>query len=317
MITNNMNSYGTLIDLQVNGYGGIDFSAQDLTVEQVVYVCQLLQSKGTSRFLATLVSSPVELYERNLATIKEAMQEDEIAGRLIAGFHIEGPFISEKDGARGAHDKRFICKPDKKMLKCILEAGRPLVRMLTIAPELTGIEDIIAMAKDENIIISMGHTLADASQIERAIEKGASCVTHLGNGIPLMLHRTDNPIFVFLAQAGLTIMLITDGHHLPIPFIRTVIKTCGIDNIVVTSDSAPLAGMPPGSYVSLGGEVVLEPDGRLYIPSQGCLAGSSACIAECEDYLSLYVDLSKEEIKQITSNNPMRLIGLSDYNDAS
>ena len=94
MITNNMNSYGTLIDLQVNGYGGIDFSAQDLTVEQVVYVCQLLQSKGTSRFLATLVSSPVELYERNLATIKEAMQEDEIAGRLIAGFHIEGTFIS-------------------------------------------------------------------------------------------------------------------------------------------------------------------------------------------------------------------------------
>ncbi|HRT39460.1 MAG TPA: amidohydrolase family protein [Rectinema sp.] len=303
-----MNSYATLIDLQVNGYGGIDFSAKDLTVEQVVYVCQILQSKGTSRFLATLVSSPQELYERNLVIIRQAMQKDETAARLIAGFHIEGPFISEKDGARGAHDKRFICKPDKKMLKCILKAGGSLVRILTIAPELTGIEDIIAMAKDENIIVSMGHTLADASQIERAIEKGASCVTHLGNGIPLMLHRTDNTIFAFLAHTELTIMLITDGHHLPVPFIRTVIRACGINNIVVISDSAPLAGMPPGSYISLGGNVILEPDGKLFIPSQGCLAGSSACIAECANYLKDNVGLSTEEIQKVTSTNPMRLL---------
>lgn len=307
-----MSTYRGLIDLQVNGYGGIDFSASDLTVQQVKDVCRLLQERGTSRFLATLVSAPVRLYERNLSIIKQAREEDPTAFSMIVGFHIEGPFISRQDGARGAHDKRYVSLPNTSLLKRILAVGRPLVRMLTVAPELPGIEDVIALAKDEDVIVSMGHTLAQADQIERAIEVGASCVTHLGNGIPLMVNRTDNPIFSFLAHGALTVMLITDGHHLPPAFIRTVIRACNLDHIVVTSDSAPLAGMPPGSYVSLGGTVELEPSGRLFIPSQGCLAGSSACLADCAHYLEKRIGLVPTDVLRLTRTHPARLLGIAE-----
>jgi N-acetylglucosamine-6-phosphate deacetylase len=300
-----------LIDLQVNGYGGVDFSSVGLSIAQVASACRQLRSRGTSRFLATLVTGPVDMYVRNLALIRQAMQQDAVAGAMIAGFHIEGPFISARDGARGAHDLRYVRQPDGAILEAILRAGGNLVKILTLAPELPGVDAIITMACDAGVLVSMGHTLASYDQIERAVACGASMVTHLGNGIPNMLPRTDNPIHGFLAIPDLTVLLITDGHHLPAPFIRMVLRTCGVERIVVTSDAAPLAGMAPGHYVSLGGQVVLEADGKLHVPALGCLAGSSACLSDCADFLARQGLMSADDIHRVTSQNPARLIGLA------
>lgn len=299
-----------LVDLQVNGYGGVDFSSETLDIEQIHRLCEDLAARGTGRFLATLVTAPLEIYERNLGLLCKAIEQDSLVHDMIVGFHLEGPFISPEKGARGAHDPRFIQKADLNILKQLLYAGKNHIRMLTVAPELEGIETLIRAAREHNIIVSMGHSLANYYQIERAVLAGASCATHVGNGIPALLPRTDNPIVSFLSIPELNIFLITDGHHLPLPFINMAIRTCGLENLVVTSDSAPLGGMPPGHYVSLGGNVVLEPDGRLHIPSEGCLAGSSFCLAECAQFLQDHTKLTKIEIEKVVKLNPSRLLGL-------
>ncbi len=303
--------YRDLVDVQVNGFGGKDFSSSALTIEDVITVSHLLAERGTVAYVPTLVTGPKEMYRRNISIIKEAMEQSELCQRMIVGLHIEGPFISEKDGARGAHDARYVSPADRSLMEDILEAGGSLVKMVTVAPEVPHIEDLITMVSERGIVVSMGHTLASEQQIERAITAGASCVTHLGNGIPSQLPRTDNPIFSFLSHPELTVMLITDGHHLPDPFIKTVFRTCPLEHIVVTSDAAPLAGMPAGSYVSLGGNVVLEPNGKLHIPALGCLAGSSACLADCATYLAKHKILGEADIMKVVRDNPKRLLGLA------
>lgn len=302
--------YRDLVDVQVNGYGGKDFSSSSLCVEDVILVSNLLAERGTAAYVPTLVTSPGEIYRRNIMVIIEAIEQSELCQSMIAGLHIEGPFISAKDGARGAHEARYVSAADRKFMSNILEIGGSLVKLVTVAPEVEHIEELITMVSERDIVVSMGHTLASEKQIERAIQAGASCVTHLGNGIPAQLPRTDNPIFSFLSHEELTIMLITDGHHIPDPFIRTVLRTCGTQRIVVTSDSAPLAGMPAGKYVSLGGNVVLEENGKLHIPTLGCLAGSSACLSDCAAYLDEHKILSEDDILTVTRDNPKRLLGL-------
>jgi N-acetylglucosamine-6-phosphate deacetylase len=302
--------FSHLVDAQVNGFGGVDFSSADLTVVDVAKVSLMLEKKGTAYYVPTLVTSPVDLFVRNIEVIKTAMDEDAVSQRMIAGLHVEGPFISGEDGARGAHDKRYVASADRKVFERILDAAGPLLKLFTVAPEVPHVTDLITMASERNVVVSMGHSMASHKDIERAIDAGARCVTHLGNGIPAMLPRTDNPIFSFLSFEELTVMLITDGHHVPDPFIRTVCKTCGVDRIVVTSDAAPLAGMPPGKYVSLGGNVVLEPDGKLHIPSLGCLAGSSACLADCANHLFTHGILDEEDVVKVTRDNPAKLIGM-------
>lgn len=306
-----MANFKDLVDIQVNGFGGSDFSSEALSVTDVYNVSKMLLEKGTSAYVPTLVTASASVYKRNIGVIKEAINQHNLCRKMIVGIHIEGPFISPKDGARGAHDIRYVSVANRELLTEILDAGGSLIKMLTVAPEVPHVEDLIRMACERKVLVSMGHTLATHKQIERAIEAGARCVTHLGNGIPSMLPRTDNPIYSFLSFEELTVMLITDGHHLPDPFIKTVLRSCGLDRVVVTSDAAPLAGMPPGSYVSLGGNVVLEANGKLHIPELGCLAGSSACLADCATYMEDHGILGEADILKVVRDNPAKLIGIS------
>jgi N-acetylglucosamine-6-phosphate deacetylase len=103
-------------------------------------------------------------------------------------------------------------------------------------------------------------------------------------------------------------MIISDGHHLPEAFIRTVLRVKSIDRVVVVSDSAPIAGFPPGRHRTLGQEVVLEESGRLWNPLKGHLVGSSACLADCLDHLARVSNLSFEELTQVGRSNPLALI---------
>ncbi len=299
-----------LIDLQVNGYANVDFSSPSLTYQQVQKACRVLRQKGTDAFLATIVSSPLSVYERNIPLIIKGIETDPLIASMIIGFHLEGPFISPLDGPRGAHDPTCVIAGDVSVMKRLITLCGPYLKMITVAPEVARIVQIIEMAADHSVIVSMGHTLASPQQIEQAVEKGARCVTHLGNGISAMLDRTDNPIHTFLSIPGLYIMLIADGHHLPPPFIKMVIRTCGTHHTIITSDSAPLGSMPPGEYTSLGGKVVLESDGKLHIPSLGCLAGSSACLSECADFLLENRIASPSELDEMCFETPKALLDL-------
>ena len=296
-----------LVDLQVNGYNGVDFSSSDLTEQDFHRACRELYEAGTTAFLPTIVTSPRELYERNLPLIARCMQRPELQGRVL-GIHIEGPFLSPVDGARGAHNADWIRKPDLDLLERMIEWADRQVRLLTIAAELPDAEQLTQCAAARGIAVSLGHQLATEADLERQVRAGASALTHLGNGIPSEIDRHHNPLWAGLANDNLKAMMIADGHHIPPALIKTIIRTKGPANCIIVSDASPLAGFKPGRYETMSQTVILNEAGRLQNPRTGYLAGSSATMLDCVNHLASLNLLDWPELLRMGFDNPLQLI---------
>jgi N-acetylglucosamine-6-phosphate deacetylase len=239
----------------------------------------------------------------------EVLDTAEFRGRLL-GIHIEGPFISSKPGARGAHRAEWTAAPDLDYLDRIVEWAKGKVKLLTISAELQGAEELSRYASSRGITVSLGHQMANDDDLRRLVRAGATALTHLGNGVPAMLDRHDNPIWAGLANDDLVAMIIADGHHLPAPMLKTMIRAKGADRCVVVSDASSLAGLEPGTYDFLGEKVILEEGGRLYDPDTGYFAGSSSTMIECMNYLASLNLVGAEELVAMGFHNPLKLIGL-------
>ncbi len=297
------------VDLQVNGYLGIDFSSPDLTEESCAHACRSLLQAGTAAFLPTLITSPIEVYQRNLPLIAHLLDWGEFRGRL-PGIHLEGPFISPSAGAVGAHNPDWVRTPDLSLLKQFHEWAGGRLRLLTLAAEMKGAGPLARAASAWGMIVSVGHTLASPQDLERLQEAGAKALTHLGNGLPATLPKFANPLWAGLADDGYTAMLIGDGHHIPDKILRAMIRAKGIDRALLVSDAAPVAGLPPGKYFTLGNEAVLEPSGRLYNPKKGNLVGSSMTLLQCMNHLAYLGFWSLPDLLALGFYNPLRLLGL-------
>jgi N-acetylglucosamine-6-phosphate deacetylase len=295
------------VDLQVNGFGGVDFSSPELTEEQVIDVCGALARKGTAAFLPTLLSGPLELYERNLPLLASIMERHE-AGHHMPGLHLEGPFISPEEGARGVHEPRFIRLPDIGFFDELYELARGRIRILTIAAELPGADRLARHASERGVVVSLGHQLAGADDLERLRDAGAVLLTHVGNGIPLSIHRHHNPLWAALAADELAVMLITDGHHLPEALTRVILRCREPEDLIVVSDSSPIAGLAPGRHRWGTVQAVLEENGYLHVEDGPYLAGSSATMLDCMNHLASFGLLSAEELLKTGYFNPLRIL---------
>ena len=297
-----------LVDLQVNGFAGVDFSSPDLTRADAVKACGELSRRGVAGFLPTIITSSEETYARNLPILADLASDAQFGG-MILGIHAEGPFISKEPGAVGAHNPAWARNPDRTFLGRMMEWSAGSIRMLTIAAELPGAEALAAYAVSRGIVVALGHQLAGAADLARVAQAGARLITHFGNGMPNLVHRHENILWAGLAEDRLGLSLITDGHHLPPSIIKTALRVKGVQQIVVVSDASPAAGLPPGRYHVLGNEAVLEPSGRLHNPEKACLVGSSASILECANYLLAQLLATPEEVAALCLHNPLRLLG--------
>ncbi|MEA2012566.1 MAG: amidohydrolase family protein [Verrucomicrobiota bacterium] len=297
------------IDLQVNGYIGINFSEPDLTEKTCEETCRALLSHGTAGFLPTIITNSMENYCRNIPIISKVMKKSEFRGRLL-GIHLEGPFISPEPGAVGAHNPEWVIKPDVDILRKFIELSENSIKLITIAADVDGAAELAEFATANGITVSLGHQLASAEDYTQLIDAGAVSITHFGNGIPNMLNRHINPLFPVLGEDNLTTMLIADGHHVPTSFIKTVLKIKGIDNVIVVSDAAPVAGLPPGKYYMLGNDAILEESGLFHNPEKECMVGSSSTMLECMNFLASTDIMSLEELIQVAYYNPLRLINV-------
>lgn len=296
------------VDLQVNGYLGVDFSAPGLTVDDVGRVTRALKERGTPVFCPTVITSPLEVYEKNLPVLVEAMEDDSLAPHLL-GIHLEGPFISPLDGARGAHPAAHVRKPDRELSRHLLELADHRVSIVSLAPDQEGATELIEEITKAGICVCLAHHLADASVLDSACQAGAKASTHLGNGIPNHLPRHANPLIRQLVEDRLAASLITDGHHLPPQFIDLALRCKGVERLLVVSDAAPIAGQAPGRYETLGQEVVLEENGKLWNPAGDHLVGSSASMLDCMNFLAGLELLEEDELWRLGLDNPLRLIG--------
>ncbi|MCL5280071.1 MAG: amidohydrolase family protein [Planctomycetes bacterium] len=299
-----------LIDLQVNGYRGVDFSGDSLTDESFVQACRQLLEAGTTAFLPTLITSSAAIYARNLPILAGVLGREEFRGRVL-GIHLEGPFISTEDGARGAHSAQWVRKPDVAYFKELIDLGQGTVRLITIAADQPGAEEVSRYASSHGIAVALGHHMANEQDLEKLVAVGAKALTHLGNGVPALLSRHRNPVWAGLANDDLAATIIADGHHLPPAMLKTFIRTKGPGRCIVISDASPLAGLPPGEYWSMGAMVRLEADGKLFNPATGYMAGSSATILACANHVAGLDLAGLNELGQMCFYNPLRLLGIS------
>jgi len=208
---------------------------------------------------------------RNLARAKETLDE----GVAMDGFHVEGPHISSEDGPRGAHPKRWVRKPDIDEFRRWQDATGGRIRMVTVAPEWPEAPRYIEALTAENVVVSIGHTGADATQIANAVGAGATMSTHLGNGAHSILRRHPNYIWEQLAEDRLRASFIVDGIHLPGSFLKVALRAKGVERSVLVTDASSPAGAAPGRYRLGEQDVDLTPDNRVVLAGQDRLAGSA------------------------------------------
>jgi N-acetylglucosamine-6-phosphate deacetylase len=293
------------VDLQVNGYGGVDFTSPDLTVEDIHGVTRTLAQAGVSAYCPTVITAPDEVYRHNLPLLAEAMRDLPWGGRIL-GIHLEGPCFNPN--AVGAHPRKQVRAPDMEAFKRWNEWADGQIVLHTLAPELPGAISYIEALASEGVVCSLGHHLADANTTRTAMRAGARICTHLGNGVPITLHRYCNPIIDQLAEPEMQVMFIPDGQHIPLNLIRLIRSAKRTDQLIAVSDCAPIAGMPPGEYTLWGKPVRMTDDRGIRQQDGESLAGSAWNLAECMRWLRDTALFSETELMALGRNNALRLL---------
>ncbi len=294
-----------LVDLQINGFRGLDFNTPPVADDLPGRVVRELWSEGVTSFLATVITNSSDAIEECVAAIARACSRDEDAAAGIAGIHLEGPFISPEDGPRGAHSRKFVGPPDWKAFQRWQKAAGGRIRLITMSPEWRGSLPFIRRCVASGVTVSIGHTGATPEQIRGAVAAGASMSTHLGNGSHLVLPRHPNYVWEQLAQDALAACIIADGFHLPDSVIKVVMRVKG-PNAILASDAVYLSGLKPGTYrTHIGGKVVLTRDGRLHLASNPkLLAGSVQMLIRSIEHLVLAGLTDQGEAWEMASTRP-------------
>lgn len=300
----------TLVDLQVNGYGGVDFQQDDLRAEDLLSAVRQLRRDGAGRFLLTLVTDDWPRLTARFRHLKKLRDASPELRNAIAGWHIEGPFLSSEPGFCGAHDPALMLDPTPaKIRELAAIAGRnPL--LLTVSPERAGALEAIALAASLGLVVSLGHTDASSETLRRAVESGASGFTHLGNGCPRTLDRHDNILWRVLETPGLTVSLIPDGHHLsPAPF-RLIHQLLDSTKIFYTTDAMSAAGAGPGKF-SLGKlQVEVGADQIVRQPGKTNFAGSALRPIDGVMRAARMLGCPWQKVWRRYSETPAKLMGL-------
>lgn len=299
-----------LIDLQVNGYGGLDLNADTVDADLVVELVRKLAQTGVTTFIPTLITAPEEKIVAALSAIGEARKASWAAARAIPFVHVEGPHIAAEDGARGAHPREWVRPPSVAEFERWQAAADGLVGMVTLSPHWQGANEYIAALVEHGVRVAIGHTHATAEQIHAAAAAGATLSTHLGNGIAGMLPRHPNPIWAQLADEHLNATFIADGHHLPADTLRAMVRAKGVEHSILISDCVALAGMPPGTYdTPVGGRVELNADGRASVAGTNVLAGAVRPLKDGVAWAAAGGACSLGDAVRMATEVPGRIVG--------
>jgi N-acetylglucosamine-6-phosphate deacetylase len=261
-----------LVDIQVNGAFGIDFAEAD--EQGLRMVATSLPSTGVTSFLPTLITAPVPVIleqAHNLIAAERALEG--IAAARPLGVHLEGPFLSPV--RHGVHEPDLMALPTPELVDLILRDSTVMsaLRMLTLAPELSGALDFIRRLVDAGVLVSVGHTDATAAQVKAAGDAGARMVTHLFNAQRPLGHREPGVPGAALVDPRFTLGLIADLAHVAGDICKLVFQLAS-DRVALVTDAVAAAGMPPGRY-QLGGEDVLLTDEGVPRSPTGTIAGSA------------------------------------------
>ncbi|MCC9608671.1 N-acetylglucosamine-6-phosphate deacetylase [Blastopirellula sp. JC732] len=297
-------------DLQINGYFGVDFNQDDISADDLHNACAALERDNVGGVLATIITDDIARMAARLSRFVQLRIADPLISRMIAGFHIEGPFISTKVGYVGAHPVAHAKEATWDEMTLLLDAADGLARIVTLAPEQDPEHDVTRRLAKQGIVVSAGHTNASLDQLDASIDAGLSMFTHLGNGCPRLMDRHDNIIQRALSRADqLYFGFIADGAHVPFFALKNYLQITGLDRAFIVSDAISAAGCGPGLY-PLGDRVVqVGEDGVPRAEDDSHLIGSGTTMRRMAENLERELGLTPVEIDRLTRMNPRRIMG--------
>jgi N-acetylglucosamine-6-phosphate deacetylase len=295
------------VDLQVNGFQGIDFNRPGITVEDLRKAAEAMREQGVHRALPTLITASVEDMRICIQTLCRAIRDDDVCATMFSGIHLEGPFLCQKPGFIGAHPPQHALEADLAVLESLIDSGSGFVKLVTLAPEVDVDGTMTRMLSQRGILVSAGHTDATLDELDRCIEEGLQLFTHLGNACPAEMNRHDNIIYRALRRSDkLKYTLIADGFHLPKTLFENILHWVPLERLAVVSDAISAAGLGPGIYRLAGREVSIGPDKAARDPSGKHFVGSACSMRDADRWMTDVLQLGFAVRKQLLSTNPGR-----------
>lgn len=299
-----------LVDLQVNGYAGIDFQRDDTTATELTQAVDGLAAAACSRILLTLITDQWDRLLARLRRYRELRDSSPQLRRRIAGWHIEGPFLSAQPGFHGAHPPEHMLEPTPERMRELRAAAGDDPVLVTLAAEWPGAPAAIAAARALGFRVWLGHTDASPAQLSAAVAAGADGFTHLGNGCPAEWNRHDNIVFRVLDEPGLRVSLIPDRIHVSPMLFRLVHRALGDARICYTTDAMAAAGCGPGRYRIAGLTVEVGADGVVRQPGRTNYAGSSLAPLEGARRAAAMLGRPLRQVWPLFSIQPAAFLGL-------
>ena len=294
------------IDEHVHGAAGSD--AMDGTMEDLGKIANALASEGTTAFLATTMTQSPENITKALKAVKAYRELSPESGAEILGVHLEGPFIS-KDFV-GAQPIEYLAKPSVEVFKKYQDASGDCVRIVTLAPEVEGSTELIKYLVSQNIVASIGHTNATYVDVKKAVEVGATNLTHTYNAMKPLHHREVGTVGSGFLFDELNCECICDGIHVSGPAIQLLHKNKPADKMTLITDAMRAKHMPDG-VSELGGQVVIVKNGEARLEN-GTLAGSVLKMNNAVKNVMKFLNLPLEEVVKLASQNTAKNLGVFD-----
>ncbi len=301
-------------DIQVNGYVGKDYSTA-LKIKDIEQLISHIAKGGVTQHIPTIITNSEENILKNIKAIVNAKEASNMIRNALPAIHIEGPFISPREGARGVHNPSYIRSANIDEFIRWQEAARGSIKIVTLSPEDDQALEFIKYVSKLGVIVAIGHTDVSPGQIEKAIDAGATLSTHLGNGSPSMIPRLENFIYKQLSDDRMNISIIADGFHLP-SFVLDCFTRCkGKEKTILVSDVASLAGSTPGRYTWNGMDIEVHDDGHMGLYGTSNLAGASLLLDSCVANLVKCSSFTLEESVRCATVNPRTLTGISTWDN--
>jgi len=273
----------------IHAHGCLSFDITEGTGRNEM--CAHLAQSGTTSWLPTTMTAS---HETLLHSVNEVGFNG--VGCDIVGFHLEGPYVSEK--AAGAQDRDFIRLPNIDEFREYKN-----VKMITVAPEIEGAMDFI---ENCGTAVALGHTACDYDTAIKAFERGANCLTHTFNAMPPLHHRNPGPIGAAIDK-GAFVQVITDGFHVHPSVVKMLYRAFGPERMIIISDSIAPAGLPDGEYV-INNRLITVKNSHAYLPD-GTIAGSASTLLECVKS-AISFGIPKEDAFRMASETPANCIGV-------
>jgi N-acetylglucosamine-6-phosphate deacetylase len=282
------------VDLQVNGFAGVDFLGTD--ADGFAAAGEALLETGVTAYLPTLITSEEADLLPAIASVPERAP-----GPRVLGVHLEGPFLSP--ARLGTHRLAARRDPDPALLERLLDAGR--VRLMTLAPELPGALDLVDILQVRGVVVSLGHTNATAAEAHAAFDRGVRAVTHVFNAMRPLAHRDPGVVGAALVRPDVVLQAIVDGVHLDPDIVRLLWRVAA-GRLSLVTDAIAGAGLGDGTYALGEIEIVVADD--VVRSEEGMLAGSALTMIEAVRNL-VAVDVPLERALEAATAVPARVLG--------